>query len=106
MDRQRWYDKIRLGEYIRVLGKIAPEKRKKILTKINEIINQYDKDLIINNVMNFTLAYKRRWYDKDPYSWLIINSLKYVNEDKLNQILIYMEKTIKLPQRVASSLPG
>ena len=58
---------------------------------IKDIIMDYDNELIDRHVLKFPMTYKRRWYDKDPYSWLIINALKYANEDLITDVILYLK---------------
>jgi hypothetical protein len=46
-------------------------------------------------VMEFPLTTKRRWYDKNPYSWLVINSLKYSEKKLMNRVITYLNKELK-----------
>ena len=51
-------------------------------------------DLIDKYVMDFPMGLKRRWYDKDPFSWLIINSLKYANKNLLEKVTALIKENI------------
>jgi hypothetical protein len=33
---------------------------------------------------------RRRWYDKDPYLWLIMNGLKYASDELLASVTKYL----------------
>ena len=51
----------------------------------------YDNELIDRHVLEFPMTNRRRWYDKDPYSWLIINALKYANKDLITDVILYLK---------------
>jgi len=44
--------------------------------------------------MHYSIADNRRWYDSDPYFSLIFNTLKYANEDLINNIILYLKKKL------------
>lgn len=77
---RRWHDKdpvlrialLRLAE--------LPERQQEVLMMdLQRLIMKYDDGLIERNVSKFSI--RRRWYDKNPYTWLIINSLKYASAE-------------------------
>ena len=94
--KQRWYDKYpNLSKMINDLEKLDQTKLDKILIDLKNMIIKTNPGLIDDNVLNFTMPIKRRrWYDNDPYSWLIFNALKYAEDGLLNDIMIYLEKNI------------
>ena len=61
---------------------------------MKDIIIDYDYELLNRYVIEFPMTYNRRWYDKDPFSWLIINGLKYANKELLNKIITYLKKVL------------
>jgi hypothetical protein len=96
MDKKnRWYDNYpELAKYIEKMKEIDKEKRDSIIIMIKNFIIENSPDIIDKNVMDFPMGLKRRWYDKDPFSWLIINSLKYANLDILNQVTELIKKNL------------
>lgn len=88
---KRWYDQYpELGKNIRKLGKINPKRRNAILMEIKNIILEFNHELIDKNVMDFDM--KRRWYDKEAFSWMVINSLKYADKKIIFKVLKIFEK--------------
>ncbi len=77
---RRWHDK---DPVLRIaLQKLAelPERQQEVLMMdVQRIIIKYDDGLIERNVSKF--AIRRRWYDENPYTWLVINSLKYASPE-------------------------
>lgn len=94
----RWYDKeLNLGKNIDRLKHASNNRRDTMLRGILRIINQYNPSLLDDNVMNFPLDIeKRRWYDSDPDLWLIVNGLKYANQEIKDSVANYMEQEYQL----------
>jgi len=40
---------------------------------------------------------KRRWYDQNPYCWLIINGLKYADDIFLQKVIDYLQRELPHP---------
>jgi len=91
----RWYDKHpEIGLLLEKLRILDLQDRGKIIEEMKNLIVKYDKDLIDRYVLEFPLTLKRRWYDEDPVSWMVINSLKYVDEDLLENIIFYLKEQL------------
>jgi hypothetical protein len=91
----RWYDSNReLCKLIDQIGTLKAREREKILLQIKEIIMKEDSELIDSHAMDFPLSFKRRWYDQDPFSWLIINCLQYANDEVLKQVVTLLVSKI------------
>ena len=88
-DQQRWYDKKEIGKYIKAMRYLQPEERDKILLDLKNLISEKNPNIMVDHVMDFQL-YRNRWYDKDPYCWLVINSLQYIDDGLMNQVLAYL----------------
>jgi hypothetical protein len=94
---RRWHDK---DPVLRVaLQKLAelPERQQEVLMMdLQRVIMKYDDRLIERNVSKFSI--RRRWYDKNPYTWLIINSLKYASpelREKVSEFFLQRFEDIK-----------
>jgi len=92
----RWYDNYPdLGELLKKLKNINESDRGNLLNSIKGLIEESDPALVDRYVMEFPLSTKkRRWYDKDPYSWLAVNSLKYANENIKKKVIVYLKKKL------------
>ncbi len=90
----RWYDKEKnLGKCIDRLKHISTNRRDTLIRGILQIINKLDPNLLDDNVMKFPLDNeKRRWYDSDPELWLIVNGLKYAEQNIKDNVAAYMEE--------------
>jgi len=92
---KRWYDKDpELKKWIEKLKHTDEEKRNIILDGIKRLDSNFDSELIDRHVMEFPMEMKRRWYDQNPYCWLIINGLKYANEPLLKKVIVYLQKEL------------
>ncbi len=86
----RWYDKTpELSGYIDYLRDVEPDRRDKIIGDLKGLISD---GLIDDNVLEFPLTTKRRWYDSDPYAWLVINALKYADDELINRVIGYFRE--------------
>lgn len=85
----RWYDNYpELKASIEKLKDMPPVKRQNLMTNIMKVINESEYAQIIDeHAISFPLSLSgRRWYDKDPYLWLIINGLKFTDEGFLKKV--------------------
>ena len=86
----RWYDKNpELSGYIDYLRDVEPDRRDKIIGDLKDLISD---GLIDDNVLEFPLTTKRRWYDSDPYAWLVINALKYADDELIDRVIGYFRE--------------
>ncbi|MBN1524595.1 MAG: hypothetical protein JW904_08935 [Spirochaetales bacterium] len=100
MEQRRWYDeKSELAQYLDVLKTIQTEKRVKIVQGVLSLINNANPNLIEDFIANYRLdLYQKRWYDADPYLWLIYNGLAFGKENLTNQVIEYLKKNVQLPK--------
>ncbi len=91
----RWYDNYPdLSIRIEKIKNLNKEERNRIILAMKDIIIDYDYELLNRYVLEFPMTHNRRWYDKDPFSWLTINGLKYANKELLNKIITYLKKVL------------
>ena len=90
----RWYDKnVKLAKYLDSLKEMPGAKRDKIIIEIMVLIKENNPTLLDDFVSEFPLSLnRRRWYDKDPYLWLLFNGLKYANEDLLQTVISFFNE--------------
>jgi hypothetical protein len=88
LNHNRWYDNYQdLSELLDKIKSSKKEKKDSIFLKIKDLITTFDPKLIENHVLDFPMNQKRRWYDKDPFSWLIVNSLKFADMNLINKVI-------------------
>ncbi len=90
----RWYDRYnRLGEYLDLMTELSPEKRDELVKGIMVIIKRENPDFLTDLVLQFPLdLFRRRWYDKDPYLWLVFNGLEYADDAVVEKVIDYFEE--------------
>ncbi|MGB7568669.1 MAG: hypothetical protein WBM07_12475 [Chitinivibrionales bacterium] len=90
----RWYDKHKKLAGLLEQFKGLPERRKnKLVSGVMEIIKPMDPKLVEKHVLEFPLdMQRRRWYDADPYLWLLFNGLMYANAEILKKTTGYLEE--------------
>ena len=93
---KRWYDAVpELNVLLDRLKNLSKERRDDIFDGIKKLDNDFDSKLIDQHVLEFPMNLKRRWYDQDPTSWLMINALKYADRPLLQQVIDYLK--LRLP---------
>lgn len=92
---KRWYDSCELGALIDKLEIMPKNERDILLIEMKNIIIDYDAEIVMNNIFDFPLQDRKRWYDMDPISWVVINVLKYANQELLDKIIAFLKGKIK-----------
>ena len=93
---KRWYDAVpELNVLLDRLKNLGKERRDDLFDGIKKLDNDFDSKLIDRHVLEFPMNLKRRWYDQDPTSWLMINALKYADRPLLQQVIDYLK--LRLP---------
>lgn len=84
----RWYEKHSvLSRNIDLMKDMNVDQRDHLLLGIMKIIKQRNPSLLDDFVADFPMEiHRKRWYDKDPYLWLIINGLQYGSADLISEI--------------------
>ncbi len=90
---KRWYDKDkRLAKQLGTFMKLHPKYRYEIVQGLLDIIKELDPDILNRfTVPSDIEEWSRRWYDDEPTFWLVINGLKFANEELLKKVSEYME---------------
>lgn len=87
--KRRWYDEHEglssLLERLRTADKID---RDNILEVIKKIITKKDPHLMEWVYTKFPPNPQReRWYDEDPHLWLVVNSLRYADDETIEEVI-------------------
>ena len=74
---KRWYEKHTvLSRNIELMKDMTDQQRDQLALGIMRIIKEQNPTLLDDFVENFPMEiHRKRWYDQDPYLWLIINGL-------------------------------
>jgi hypothetical protein len=94
-DKNRWYDNYPdLKVLLKKLKDLEKQKRDRLILNIKDIIIDHDEQLFDKYVFEFPMPWKRRWYDKSPFLYLVINALKYADEDLITDIILYLKEKL------------
>ncbi len=95
-EKNRWYDEIaEISDLFELIKGKDKKERDDLLINIKNIIMESDAELIDKHVMEFPLDFRRRWYDKDPFLWLIVNALKYADDELIGKVVEYYKEKSK-----------
>jgi hypothetical protein len=91
--KNRWYDKYKeLAELLERFKGMRRTVRDRYVAGVMATVKAAAPDLLEKNVMKYPLELqRRRWYDKDPYLWLIFNGLRYAEIDLLKSVTRFLE---------------
>jgi len=96
--KRRWYDKHKgLSSALEKLRTVNKKDRDNIMEGMKKIIIRKDPDFIDKVCKKFPLnPYKRRWYDENPHLWLVVNSLRYADDEAINEVvrLLIVDNTL------------
>jgi hypothetical protein len=92
----RWYDKHpALAKLLEGLNGLSGDGRDEIISGIMLLIKQNAPNLLERYVLDFPLdIQRRRWYDNDPYLWLIFNGLQYADKPLLEKVTKFLAKKV------------
>ncbi len=89
MKKNRFYDKYEeLSTFLEGLKTMPLPDRDGLVGEILELINQRSPDLLsVGKAMRFPLQIcRRRWYDRDPYLWLVFNAIRSASPELIREI--------------------
>ena len=94
----RWYNKrAKLRERLDAFKEMDQKSRDPLLKGIMDLVKKYDPNLLCyEKAFDFPLTLnRRRWYDKDPYLWMMFNTLEAADDTLLQSVEDYLEKEMK-----------
>jgi hypothetical protein len=95
---KRWYDKHpRLRGYLDSFKEMPQRPRNSLIRGIMGLVSKSNPELVDKFVLNFQLdPNRRRWYDRDPYLWLMFNGLSRANTSLLQSVTSFLsEKAVR-----------
>ncbi|MCX7726277.1 MAG: hypothetical protein N2053_05460 [Chitinispirillaceae bacterium] len=94
MKKQRWYDKHeKLANHLEKLKIMPPKQRNELLKDLITFGRLLDPDLFEKHLLEYPLDLKkRRWYDDDPYLWVVVNGLKFASDEILKKVVAFFDK--------------
>jgi hypothetical protein len=91
----RWYDKYPgLHLLLEKFKSLERRERDRIMLYVKDLIIDHDKQLFYKYVFELPVSERRRWYDKNHFSWLVVNSLEYAEEDFLTEITLFLQEAV------------
>jgi hypothetical protein len=92
--KRRWYDKREgLSAALDKLRSADGDRREIIIEGVREIVTRRDPNFIDKVCDQFPLnPFRRRWYDDNPYLWLVVNSLRYADDETLNEVVAFIRR--------------
>jgi hypothetical protein len=94
MKKNRWYDKHKkLASLLEKFKGMRPARRDRLVAGVITAVKEVSPDLLEKDVMKYPLDFqRRRWYDADPYLWLIFNGLSNADGKLLIKVTAFLEK--------------
>lgn len=92
----RWYDSNnKLHNYLESLKDVEPALCEKVVKDLMELVRLYDPALLDRFSAEYPLALKKqRWYDQNPYCWILFNGLKHASPEVLACVIDYFERVL------------
>jgi hypothetical protein len=70
--------------------------QKSIVKGVEKVLTREDPRFIDKVSDRFPMdPLKRRWYDKDPYLWLVINSLLYTDRRVIDEVVVLINTILE-----------
>ena len=96
MASRRWYDNNKeLSRVLNDIKSLETDLRIQVVQGVLNLVNNANPNLIENFIANYRFdIFKNRWYDEDPYLWLIYNGLYYGDEKLKNDVIEFLKQKI------------
>ncbi|RPJ08849.1 MAG: hypothetical protein EHM28_03190 [Spirochaetaceae bacterium] len=94
MQKRRWYDiNSELAWFFEQIQGMQNQDRVSVVQGILTIINKANPALIEDFISNYRMdLYHHRWYDSDPYLWLIYNGLSMGGKNLTTEVVQYLKQ--------------
>lgn len=96
MNKNRWYDKHEgLANHLESLKYMPKRQYNEILKDLIALARLLHPNLFEEHLMEYPLDLKkRRWYDDDPYLWLVINGLRFAEDEVIDKVVAFFDKQV------------
>lgn len=93
----RWYDKHKnLARHLEKFKGMETRRRNRIVRDVLKIVREMNPGILEEFLLDFPLdVIRRRWYDEDPYLWLLFNGLEHADQPLLERITNHLRTTMK-----------
>ncbi|MBN1758786.1 MAG: hypothetical protein JW863_10730, partial [Chitinispirillaceae bacterium] len=97
MKKNRWYDKHEsLANHLESLKKMPKRQLNEMLKDLITLARLLRPSLFEEHLLEYPLDLKkRRWYDDDPYLWLLINGLRFAEDDIILKVVAFFDKQVQ-----------
>lgn len=94
---KRWYDKHpELAQYLERFRTMEVKRRDTLVKGIVALARKSAPSIFEDFLLDFPLdLHRRRWYDRDPYLWLMFNGLAYAKEDVVGAVTRYLRENME-----------
>ena len=102
MNKNRWYDKHEdLADHLEALKILPQQQLSELLKDLIAFAELLHPSLFDEHLLEYPLdPKKRRWYDEDPYLWLVVNGLRYAEDSLIKKVVAFFDKQITARRRV------
>jgi|GEM_PF-692915 len=96
MKKNRWYDKHEgLANHLEALKDMPKKQLNELLKDLITFARLLNPTLFEDHLFEYPLDPKRRrWYDEDPYLWLVVNGLRFTDDEVIAKIVAFFDKQI------------
>ncbi|MBN1576778.1 MAG: hypothetical protein JW913_09515 [Chitinispirillaceae bacterium] len=96
MKKNRWYDKHeKLADHLEALKVMPKRQLNELLKDLITFARLLHPTLFEDHLFEYPLDLKRRrWYDDDPYLWLVVNGLRFTDDEVIRKVVAFFDKQI------------
>jgi hypothetical protein len=99
---KRWYDRYpELARYLEEFRRMSRHRRDELIGGVMAIVKESASSIFDDFLLDFPLDLnRRRWYDRDPYLWLLFNGLAYADRELLDAVTRYLRANARPCRKV------
>jgi hypothetical protein len=105
MKKNRWYDKHEgLANHLEALKTMPKRQLNELLRDLIAFARLLHPTLFEDHLFEYPLDPKRRrWYDDDPYLWLVVNGLRFTDDEVIHKVVAFFDKQISGKNKAAKA---
>ncbi len=94
MKKNRWYDKHEaLANHLESLKTMPKRRLNEMLKDLIALARLLHPTLFEEHLLEYPLDMKkRRWYDDDPYLWILVNGLRFAEDEVIRKVVAFFDK--------------